>query len=487
MYSLEEKVFWSALLSRIFVIFLSFLSNEFIPDHDPEVFRTPAASENFTVFDNVVHRIFGGLLRWDAQYFIHIARYGYTYEKSLAFFPLFPFITKVLSAIVYYFVSSVLNYSSVTLLCAVLLNVYFFVKAAGALYRLTLNIFNDQHLAYKSAILFTINPASIFFTAPYSESSFAFFTFTALLLGTENKLNESSIFTGLSIATRSNGILNIGFIVYRHLKYVLPQYKNSVRGFLLHFVLLIVRILVSCASFVMFQVYGYFKFCFLYSSDDFAENVIAYGEENDFVIAGRGVSPWCRSAIPVPYLYIQKYYWQVGFLKYYEWKQLPNFLLATPLVCIIIYNSCKYLKENIRSICSLGLRNKYFRNSSDSRQFEYIVHVLSLTIFCVFCIHVQVTTRMVLSSSPVLYWIVARAFKSRQKSKFMPLEKQLYKVSATNKKVYEIESAENMNSLFKTFMLTGSCENSQQKFVKLYFIMYVIIGTGLFSNYYPWT
>lgn len=486
MYSEEKKVFWSALLSRVFVIFLSFLSNELITGHDPDVFRTPAASEEFTVFDNIVHRILEGLLRWDAQYFIHIARYGYTYEKSLAFFPLFPFMIKVVSAVVYFCFSSVLNYSSVTLLCAVLLNVYFFVKAANTLYRLTLNVFNDKQLAYKSAILFTINPASIFFTAPYSESSFAFFTFTALLLGNENKLNESSIFTGLSIATRSNGILNIGFILYRHLKYILPKYKNSLRLLVLHSVLLIVRIHVACASFVMFQVYCYFKFCFLYI-DSFTQNVIAYGEENDLVIAGQSISPWCKSTIPVPYSYIQDHYWQVGFLKYYEWKQLPNFLLATPVVCIIIYNSYKYLKDNRKCIFSLGLKNKYFKSSNDNKQFEYTVHVFLLTVFCVLCIHVQVTTRMVSSSSPVLYWIVARTFKSKHKSKSVLLERQLQKLSAKNSKMYESENAENMYSLFKTFVLTDSCENCQQRFIKLYFITYLILGTVLFSNYYPWT
>lgn len=71
---------------------------------------------------------------------------------------------------------------SVVLVAGVLLNVLFFVKAAESLHAWTLAVAGGRYkqYAFMAAVAFCFNPASVFFTACYSESLFAFLTFSGL-------------------------------------------------------------------------------------------------------------------------------------------------------------------------------------------------------------------------------------------------------------------------------------------------------------------
>ncbi|XP_022173727.1 GPI mannosyltransferase 2 [Myzus persicae] len=63
------------------------------------------------------------------------------------------------------------------LVAGVFFNNIIFVFTALALFNLTLHIHKNAEMAYNSTVLFCFNPASVFFSAPYSESLFAFTTF----------------------------------------------------------------------------------------------------------------------------------------------------------------------------------------------------------------------------------------------------------------------------------------------------------------------
>ena len=52
--------------------------------------------------DSAVTFLTSGLTRWDGQYFLHIANNGYSYENTLAFFPLYPVTIRAVADILYW-------------------------------------------------------------------------------------------------------------------------------------------------------------------------------------------------------------------------------------------------------------------------------------------------------------------------------------------------------------------------------------------------
>jgi hypothetical protein len=57
--------------------------------------------------DLSIQWLVGGLARWDARHFLHVAEFGYTWESTLAFFPLYPALLHVFGSFVQWFFSEV--------------------------------------------------------------------------------------------------------------------------------------------------------------------------------------------------------------------------------------------------------------------------------------------------------------------------------------------------------------------------------------------
>lgn len=195
------------------------MSNFLIPDHHADAFTSPEDPNlHVSLGDRAVKVLLGGLVRWDAQYFVHIAQYGYTHENTLAFFPLYPLIVRFVAIILGVPMRFFCNHYSVLLVSAVLVNFCLFVKTAVVFHKLSEVVLKSEVLAYRAALLFCINPASIFFSAPYSEGLFAFVTFSALLCNETRSTSLAALLFGLASATRSNGLVNVGFIMYKRLQ-----------------------------------------------------------------------------------------------------------------------------------------------------------------------------------------------------------------------------------------------------------------------------
>jgi len=376
--------------------------NCLIPDHDAKVFNPPSAIEPNTV-DHVVDIAFGGFRRWDAIYFLHIAEHGYTYENTLAFFPLFPLIVRGVANSALYLLQYCMSYASVLLVSATIVNVVCFVLSAMTLYELGRVVLGSDVLAYRAAQFYCINPASVFFSAAYSESCYAMLTFRGMLLLERNCWILSAVFFALSGAARSNGLVNIGFLLHRACRdmvaWILANEKMSFSRFGLNMCRISLLLLLCVVPFVAFQYHAHTVYCNqLASYQDLPEHVRQYGNKLGYRMPYMGLSVWCSSWLPLSYSYIQSSHWNVGFLNYYELKQIPNFLLAVPMVTLCISMIGLYVYKHKSHCVFTGLlaqndtehvtENQY--HSLPKTCFVYVVHTAFLLTFGIFYMHVQV-------------------------------------------------------------------------------------------------
>ncbi|KAG0219773.1 hypothetical protein BGX31_011159 [Mortierella sp. GBA43] len=92
--------------------------------------------------------------------------------------------------------------------------------------------------------------------------------------------------------------------------------------------------LICWTGFLAVQGYGYSLYC---STDSILER-----------------RPWCDSVPPSIYTFVQDFYWNVGFLRYYEIKQIPNFLMAAPMVTLSASGIFYYVMYDRKRMLSLG-------------------------------------------------------------------------------------------------------------------------------------
>ena len=483
----RKSVIKWALISRSALIVLQAISNYLIADHDAEVFVRPKPTETQTFLDGVIDFVFGGLVRWDAQYFTHIAAYGYTFENTLAFFPLYPLVARASASLVSPVVTFVSLDSAITCTCVVL-NLVLFVQSALLLYSITERLTNDG-FAQRTVLLFCFNPASIFFSAPYSECLFFYLTLKSIQCCAnlyEERVTRGKrerfktilpciVYVSMSTMTRSNGLLNVCFFVYFYVQVSLYKLKfwNSLDNVRLSYKVTFenlsetmqltgrsVTVLVFCivlmlVPFAALQLYDYQRFCTDFEVD-VPQFLVDFANSNDLVLPGRFSQhnqSWCYDKLPLAYAYVQRHYWNVGFLKYYQYKQIPNFLLAVPVVSIVSNRTLRLTRKFIVNFKKLVVNHhtvvleneKLVRDHLwENVRFVCVVHVTVLTMFCVLCVHVQVTTRMIYSATPVVYWISAECF-------------------------------------------TFGKDGVERKLTVWYYASYYVVGTVMFCNFLPWT
>lgn len=253
---------------------------------------------------------------------------------------------------------------------------------------------------------------------------------------------------------------------------------------------------VAVAPFLLFQWYAFTEYCGLTKPKlDYDANVIRYAEENSLKLPSAEPAEWCRDKIPIPYSYVQSRYWDVGFLRYFELRQAPNFLLAAPAIALILWSGHAFFRRH-RHYC-LRLGCTYFNLDPGAPRapahdvyrsgvlpkdcFVYVAHAVFLALFCLLFAHVQIATRMICSSSPVLYWVAAvmTASPERKATPNLDLDKEAAAL--------KLESQENLEHWWKSALTEEPVRRREGRWLRDYFVGYAVVGTVMFSNFLPWT
>ena len=93
----------------------AFTWTEIQPDPATATARNLGPPHFETLADRFVDFTVGGLVRWDAAHFLHVANNGYTFEHNSAFFPLYPLLVQFVAQAVQWLIGDfkVMTYISV--------------------------------------------------------------------------------------------------------------------------------------------------------------------------------------------------------------------------------------------------------------------------------------------------------------------------------------------------------------------------------------
>lgn len=239
--------------------------------------------------------------------------------------------------------------------------------------RLTFTIYKSRTLSLASAISYISGPAGVFLAAPYTEPVFCFLSFLGLLLFHRKQYLLASIAMGLGSLTRANGVLNAGFFVYHALKVTIQGRKRWyllntwLRGLLCSTIVVV--------PFFSFQYYAYMILC----------------KDTE--------RSWCIAFPPSLYSFVQDKYWNVGFMRYWEMKQTPNFLIASLTIAITTSGIGAYIIFLLRGTATTRILPKALSSPAT----PYIC-LWTLQLFMgLTMMHVNIITRFMTATTP-LFW-----------------------------------------------------------------------------------
>ncbi|THW94936.1 mannosyltransferase [Aureobasidium pullulans] len=274
--------------------------------------RAQSAQSENTLLAHLAKRLVSKLVRWDALYFISVAQRGYLFEQEWAWGWGY---TRLLSLISKVIPGAALSPLYAQAYSGVIISHVAHLSSVIILYGLVhhLPIMDRKQrrkVAFVAASLHIFSTAGLFLSAPYSESLFSMLNFLGVLLHAripwEMPLEKYGPFYllslllsgacfGLATTVRSNGLFS--GLVYFHHVYMLFHSRINLRTIV---------------------------------------TIVVIGISAAMILSASKLRPWCTRTLPSIYSWVQEHYWNVGFLRYWTVSNIPLFLLALPMLFVLI-------------------------------------------------------------------------------------------------------------------------------------------------------
>ena len=206
------------------------------------------------------------------------------------------------------------------------------------------------------------------------------------------------------------------------------------------------------------------------------------------------------------YSKIQRKYWNVGFLRYYQIKQIPNFILSFPILSIsyftIRYCTVLFIRSKIYENISLYGDSGVFFSRKNGKFFWFIIlgilensisahifHLFVVTLLGLFIAHIQIVTRLICSSCPIIYIGFAVLLNNSDEELILKFKaEKLNIMKSEESSTLGLENNSKKEKKSKIFSTSASSSSHRLKFfVIFYLILYIFLGILLHPNFYPWT
>ncbi|GAA5898936.1 uncharacterized protein JCM6883_003477 [Sporobolomyces salmoneus] len=386
-----------SLLLRFTTTLLLLFSHRFLPS-----FAADATKLSSPLFPSY----WEAFVRWDTVYFLEIAKDGYSREQRFAFSPGLPAIFRFGGELL----RRVRGAEEVSFEDMVLVGIVSttLATAGAAILLLSLHLFRSREYSLITSTLFLLAPArAVLHAVPYTEPFSALFTFAGMLTFIQHRDLLSSIMFACGATFRAQGaVMGLGFFGWRWiLQRPFAANRLSLKRLVQGIVVTSFLSLISASPFLVFQAHAYREHCSSLTS----------------------LRPWCSSTFGFSYGWIQNLLdidadTNVGPFRYWTLLQLPNFLLASPVLLLSFSASYSYYSSQPRFVLARTLPFLFSPSSPPPEQQRLFlspalmpfIHLhTATTLLLLVSSHVQIVLRLCIVD-PVVWWyatdlVLARA------------------------------------------------------------------------------